>query len=439
MTVPADTQPPQWSEPPGGRPPRSGVENAVRWSLIGLLLLMVVGLSFGLGFGTHVLIDHTESTSPTSTAATKADGSPNFHVLDEIYQIMKDNYVDPSRIDPDLIRSGAINGVLNAIGDPFQVYVTKEQAEFDDDVNGLQGQYSGIGASVDQRNGEIVLVQPFEGSPAKAAGVRPGDVVLAIDGQSTKGFTVRDAQRKIRGPSGSSVKIQVRHPDGKIEDLTITRDDILLKSVIPDTPQDANGNPVDDIGYVRIEQFTRRTPDELKSYLQSIQGKGYKGLILDLRNDPGGLLDSVIAVASQFMKNQTVLIEQFRDGKEQRYTTRADGLATDPSLKMAVLVNHNSASASELLSGALRDNGRATVIGETTAGKGTVNSFFDLSDGGKVYVSIAHWLTPKRDMIEGKGIKPDIEVHVADNENPDPREYFNSVMYKAVDLLHGKS
>lgn len=437
MTVPADTQQPPHGEPPGSAGPR-GAENFVRWTLIGLLLFMVVGLSFGLGFGTHVLIDHENSTKAAAPSAVRADGAPDFTVLNDIYRIMKDNYVDADRIDPELIRSGAINGVLNAIGDPFQAYFTKQQVDqpgFDDD---MQGKYSGIGASVDQRGGEIVIVNPFEDSPAKAAGIRPGDALLAIDGQPTKGLTVQDAQRKIRGQTGTAVKLQVRHTDGTVQDISVTRDNILLKSVFPDTPTDAGGNPVQDIAYVRIEQFTSRTPDELKTYLQSIQGKGYKGLILDLRNDPGGLLNSVVAVASQFMSNQTVLVEQSRDGSTRRYPTQSGGLATDPSLKMAVLVNHNSASASELLSGALRDNGRATVLGETTAGKGTVNSFFDLSDGGKVYVSIAHWLTPKGDMIEGKGIKPDIEVRAADNENPDPREYFNAVMYKAVDLLHGQ-
>ena len=433
MATPVDYRPPSDGSEPGGDVPSHGVTAALRWSLVGLLMLMVVGLSFALGFGAHVLMDGSD-TSEGATSATRKDGSPDFRVLDDMYGILKNYYVEPERIDPELLRTGAINGLLNAIGDTHQVYMTKDQAEFDDTE--LAGQFEGIGCTVDQKAGEIVIVRPFDDSPAKAAGIRPGDVIVAINGESTKGFTVRDAQRKIRGPSGTSVKLTVRHSDGKTEDLTVIRDKIQLKSVRPDKPQDAQGNVVEDVAYVRIEQFTQRTPDELKAYLQSIQGQGYKGLIIDLRNNPGGLVSSLMNVAEQFIKNETVLIEQHRGGAEERLRTRDRGIATD--IKLAVLVNHNSASASEVLAGALRDHKRGVVIGETTLGKGTVNQFFDLkSDGGKLYVTIARWLTPKRDLIEGKGVKPDIEVQVPDNE--DPQDYYNSVMFRAVELLRNQS
>lgn len=441
MTVPVDVDDAGSTPQAGrGRPNRS-VEAGVRWALVGLLIFMVIGLSFGLGFGTRLLLDRNTGTAgaadTTTTSGTlRKDGTPDFRVLDEIYRTLRDNFVDPSRIDAETLRTAAINGVINAVGDPHQVYLTKFQSEYEDDQ--LQGQFEGIGCNVDKKGGEILCVRPYDDSPAKKAGVRAGDVILAVDGESTKDFTVRDLQRKVRGPAGTTVKLQVRHTDGKTEEVSITRDKILLNSVRPDKAQDAQGNVVEDVAYVRIEQFTQRTPAELKSYLQSIQGQSYKGLIIDLRNNPGGLLSSVINVAEQFMKNQTVLIERMRDGSEKRYTTRDSGLFTDPSFKVAVLVNHNSASASELLSGALRDNNRATVLGETTLGKGTVNQFFDLrTDGGKLYVTIANWLTPKRDLIEGKGVKPDIEVKVADNE--DPLGYYNSVMYRAVDLLRNGS
>jgi carboxyl-terminal processing protease len=427
--------------PPGrdhvpGMTPSGGSQAALRWTLVGAMLLMVVGLAFGLGFGTRLILEDDKPVGTVAQASGGVDGAPDFRVLDEIYKALRDNYVDPDRIDAELMRTGAINGLINAVGDPHQVYLTKSQAE--GSADDLKGEFDGIGATVDQKGGEIVIVSPIEDSPAMKAGVRRGDVIVTIDGQTTKGLTLQEAIRKIRGKRGTTVKIGVRHTDGKSEELSIVRDTIKQPSVKIEKPMDAQGNEVEDVAYVRITEFTARTPDELSEYLKSIKDKPYKGLIIDLRNNPGGYLTSVRLVAEQFMRNQTILIEQTRTGQEKRYTTSDKGLATD--MKIAVLVNHNSASASEILAGSLRDNKRGVVLGETTLGKGTVNQYIDLpTDGGKVYVTIGRWLTPQREIIEGRGVKPDIEVRVADNENPDPREYFNSVMFRAVDLLRNGS
>ena len=410
---------------------RSG-ESALRWVLIGMLMLMVVGLSFGLGFG----VRHVTMGKPAGTAAiaasTREDGSPDFRVMDDIWQALRENYIDPDNLQSDLLRSGAINGLLTAVGDTHQTYVSKEQANLDD--LDLRGQFEGIGASVDLKAGEIVIVNPFTDSPAKAAGVRAGDVILEIDGKSTKGLNERDAVKLIRGKKGTTVTLKLRHTDGKTEDITITRDAIKIASVKPDRIVDRAGNVIDDVGYVRIEQFTARTADELNDYLKSIQGKPLKGLVLDLRNNPGGLLKSVEDVASQFMKNQTILIEQYRGGRENTYKSGDKGIMTDPSMKLVVLVNHNSASASEILAGSIRDNKRGIVMGETTFGKGTVNRFIELpTDGGRLYVTIGRWLTPKRDQIEGRGVKPDVEVRAGENESP--QDYNNSVLHSAVEYL----
>ena len=408
------------------------MERAVRWSVIGLCVFLIVGLSFTLGFALRMAFEQPKQAAKEESAppATR-EGEPDFYVLTEIYRALRDNYIDPEAIDPELMRTGAINGLINALGDTHQVYLTREARRLGDTE--LKGQFEGIGATVDQKGGEIIISRPFDDSPAKKAGIRPDDVILEVNGESTKGWTTHQAVAKIRGPRGSEVKLKVRHADGKVEDIVVVRDKILLPSVRVDVPSDAQGNAAPDIGYMRIEQFTERTGEELRDALRQARAKNHRGLILDLRNNPGGLVSSCINVASQFMRGGSpVFLEQGRHGREKRYDTNDGGLAVD--IPLTVLVNHNSASCAEIIAGSLRDNKRAVVIGETTLGKGTVNQFIDLKqDGGAVYVTIGRWLTPKRDVIEGKGIKPDIEIAAADHE--DPLGYFNAVMYRAVEYL----
>ena len=408
------------------------MEKAVRWSLVGLMVFLIVGLSFSLGFVLRMAFEDEGGAGTTTRLTTQTgEDEPEFAVLGEIYRALRDNYIDPAAIDPELLRTGAINGLINAVGDTHQIYLSKEAREFSD--TDLRGQFEGIGATVDQKGGEIVIQRPFDGSPAQQAGIKPGDVILEVNGESTKGWTTHQAVGKIRGPRGSEVRLKVRHSDSKEEEITVTRDEILLPSVRVDVPQDGQGNNATDFGYIRIEQFTARTPNELKDALRGLRNQGKKGLILDLRNNPGGLVRSCVEVAEQFMRsNSVVFIEQRRNNQENSYKTGGGGLATD--IPLTVLVNHNSASCAEIIAGSLRDNSRAVVIGETTLGKGTVNTFVPLeADGGAVYITIGRWLTPKRDLIEGKGIKPDIQASAADNE--DPNSYYNGVMYRAVDYL----
>ena len=195
---------------------------------------------------------------------------------------------------------------------------------------------------------------------------------------------------------------------------------------------DATDQPVSDVGYVKIDQFTQRTPTELQKYLSGIQGKNYKGLIVDLRNDPGGVVDSVVAVAGAFVGHDPALIVQGKDGSEQ--TVRPNINAVVGQMPLAVLVNHNSASAAEILSGALRDDRHAKIFGEPTFGKGTENIFVPLkTDPGGISITVGRWLTPSHVSIEGTGLKPDIPVTAADNE--DPNGQFNAVLYRAISFL----
>jgi carboxyl-terminal processing protease len=279
---------------------------------------------------------------------------------------------------------------------------------------------------------EIIITAPFRGSPAEQAGVLPGDAILTVDGQSTQGWSTADAVKAIRGPAGTNVTIGVRHPDGTHADITITRATVAVPTVFSDVVKDKDGNVVPDLGYIQIQQFTDQTVPDLRDAIDQFKTKGYKGLVLDLRNNPGGGLDATVKVADMFLDKGIVLTSVDRDGNKTEYDSQA---GQDLDVPMVVLVNKNSASGSEVLSGALQDRGRAKLIGTVTFGKGSVNHLRQLSNGGALYVTIARWLTPNGTLIEGVGLTPDIHLEPTKEEiqgRPGPQ------MWTAIDLLRSE-
>jgi carboxyl-terminal processing protease len=402
---------------------------AARWIILSLLLAALVGLSFGIG----VLVERDRGG--TAAAPATEAGTPDFNSLYEIYGLLKDQYVDPDRLDPQTLYEAAINGMLKSLSDTGTFYV--DPTTYTTSVM-PSGTFEGIGATVADQNGKIVIVAPIKGTPADRAGIRTGDVIHAVNGESTDGWNVEEAVTKIRGPKGTEVSLSIEHSDGTTEDLTLTRDEIQVESVTRDPPEgafeDAAGNEVKDLAYVRIRDFSALTAAQLGPVLEEIVGSGYKGLILDLRDNPGGLLDATVAVADMFLDSGTILVQVSRDGDEQVFTAKSGGEATE--IPMVVLVNGFSASGSEVLSAALKDNGRATIIGEKTFGKGTVNVAHKLSDDrGALFVTVARWLTPDRVTIDEVGIHPDIEV-IPSDEDIDLRR--DAQLFKAIDFLHGE-
>ncbi|HEY7295420.1 MAG TPA: S41 family peptidase [Dehalococcoidia bacterium] len=420
-------------------------QKAAVWMVGALLAVSLAAFAFLGGYLVRKTTEPAAASAPSvasnvSQSGGSASASSNgdsFAVLQEIDDVLKQNYVDPSRLqDQGALKQGAIDGLLNTVGDSHQVYVRPEDIQLED--TDLSGQFEGIGATVQQKNGQVSIESLIPDYPAAKSGkLKPGDVIVAVDGQSTQGKSSTDVVKLIRGRAGTNVTVSVQHNDGSKEDVTLTRAQILITSAHADQIKDANGNPVTDLAYLRVSQFQQSTDKEVADYLKSIQGKGYKGLILDLRNNPGGYLQQTENVLGDFLKSgQTILITQDRNGNEKVDKSSAQSVSTD--LPMVVLVNKNSASASEIVAGALQADGRAKVIGEQTFGKGTVNQFFPLpKDGGELYVSIARWLTPNHDTIEGKGITPDMVVHLGDND--DPQSYFNAQLYAAIDYLHQSS
>lgn len=402
---------------------------AAKWSILGVLIAALVAFSFAVG----VAFERRGGGSESQGDET-AQGAPDFDALNEIYGLLQRYYVDPSLINGQTLSQAAINGMVKSLSDTGTYYVDPRTYNISVMPSGT---FEGIGATVAQQNGKIVIVAPIAGTPAEQAGIHSGDIILEVNGESTDGWTVEKAVSTIRGPKGSEVTLKVQHADGQEEELTLKRDEIQVASVSREPPmgtlKDSAGNEVTDLAYIQLREFTALTESQLKPELEEVAKGDFKGLILDLRNNPGGLLDTTVHVADMFLDSGTILIEADRDGGERVFSAESGGEAT--SIPLVILVNKFSASGSEVLSAALHDNGRAKLVGENTFGKGTVNIPQRLSDDrGALFVTIARWLTPKRVLIDEVGIKPDVEATLSDEDISAHRD---SQLFKAIDYLRG--
>jgi carboxyl-terminal processing protease len=375
------------------------------------------------------------SGSRAATAAPAVSSQYDFSILNDIRQILERDYVRPGNLDDRTLYEAAINGLLNVLGDSGTFYVDPETYK----VSVLpSGSFDGIGATIAQQGNEIVIVAPIRNTPAEAAGLRAGDVILEVDGESTAGWTTEKTVLKIRGPRGTQVTIKVRHTDGTIREYTLTRAQINVESVSIVPPatgiRDEAGNEVPGIGYMRIREFTARTPGEIEEAIRELEREGMRGLIIDVRGNPGGLLNATVTVADMFLDSGTIVIQRNRDGREQVFTARS-GQAVRGNIPIVVLQNRFSASAAEVLAAALQENGRAVVVGEKSFGKASVNISRELRDGGAVFVSIAQWLTPKGGLLDQSGVIPDVTV-VPTDQDVDLRR--DPQLYRAVEILKGQ-
>lgn len=433
--------------------PQPGLgERAARTAVVVFLLLAIVTLAFGLGWGLKDLTgDSTTNTvsGPATTSRADDGDSVGAAIIDEIVELLESQYVDKATIDAETLRSAAIQGMITALNDSHTQYLTP--AELKSGALSLDSSYDGIGASVSDTSGSITIVTPFRNSPAEQAGIRQGDVVLEVDGESMDGWTTQMAVERIRGPQGTQVTLKVRHTDGVEETITITRGEIPVESVfiepnleiIPGESGtalvDRDGNVVTDIGYVNISQFHDRTVSELRSKLADVEKQGYIGLIVDLRGNPGGLLQATVEVADEFLDRGVIISEVDADGKTQSWSARPGGIATN--IPLVILIDAGSASGSEVLAAALHDNGRGDIVGVRSFGKGTVNQLQELKNCGDpegcgaLYLSVGRWLTPNGEQIEGLGVKPTIEVPMTYDEYLDQGDI---QLFKAIEVLQGK-
>lgn len=381
-----------------------------------ILIIGCLGVGFLAGRVSTILPFNIPSTTTTSSSTEEL-----FKPFWEAWQIVHNEYlVQP--VNDEKMMQGAIRGMMQSLGDPHSGYM--DPTEYGNATAPLEG-YSGIGAYVNTEGDFLTITEPIKGSPAESAGLKAGDQIVAIDGQDMTGVLPELARQKVLGPAGTKVVLTIKREGVEQPfDVTITRAQITIPSIEYEM-LDTN------IAYIRLSAFSDTSGDDLRAALKEALTQNPKGLILDLRYNAGGYLDAAIKVGSEFLPDGVVAYEEYADGSRDTFNVTGDGLAT--KIPMVVIVNEWSASASELVAGALQDRGRAQLVGVTTFGKGTVQNWIALSDNeGAIRVTIARWLTPNGRNVTGMGLKPDVEVMISDADN---QAGIDSQLNKAVEIL----
>jgi carboxyl-terminal processing protease len=408
---------------------------------IGLITLLI-GL-FGVGlFGAGFVAGHRAALSggfttelpllgggapatQPATGGTPAGLADTFAPFWEAWDLVHENYVDQP-VDDRALMYGAIKGMVQALGDPHTGYSTPAESKilFSD----ASGELEGIGAEVSSKGDAVEIISPLPGSPAEAAGILPGDLIVGVDGEDTTGQDLFTVITKVRGPAGTVVHLSIlRVGEPEPLEFEITRAKIIIPSVESKMLQDG-------IGYVKINSFGENTADELQEQLEALMAQKPNGLVLDLRGNPGGYRDAAIDVASQFIGDGLIMIQRYGDGREEKFEAGQGGLATE--IPLVVLINKGSASASEIVAGAIQDYGRGQILGEQSYGKGTVQIWPKLSNNqGSVRITIARWLTPEGHSIDKEGIAPDITIELTPTDRDARRD---PQLDAAVNLLMGE-
>ena len=392
---------------------------------ITLVAFIIVVLTTG-AFGVGIAVGHSGLLGPGAgvlalPAAGSATGAPasseasGFDTFWEAWDIVHDRFIDREALDGTELEYGAIRGMIEALGDEgHTTFLTPEELERRQ--TDITGKFSGIGALLGVRDSLPVIVSPFDGSPADQAGVEAGDIIIEVDGQDVTSWSLNDIVDSIRGEEGTEVVLTLLRPEeGTSMEVSITRGEITVPAatwaMLPGT----------EVALIRLSQFSANAEEELVAALREVQAAGATGLIVDVRNNPGGLLDQAIRVTSQFLKDGNVLQQEDAQGERKPYPVKPGGLATE--IPMAVLINQGSASSAEIFAGAIQDHGRGPLIGETTFGTGTVLQPFVLEDGSGLMLGTSQWLTANGRLIRKQGIEPDVAVELpVGTEFLQPRE-----------------
>jgi len=420
-----------------------------------VILIVLISIGIGYGLGRFQISARWENFKPI--VEIKNQNLPTEQSLDMglFYKVLgeiNEKYYDKSKIDTTKLLYGAISGMLESLDDPYtSFFPPKENESF---KSQLAGEFSGIGAELSLNDEkQVTVVSPLDGSPAKAAGIKEGDIIAKVDGQSTFGWDLAKAVETIRGERGTTVLLSVLHEgEDEIKDIKITRDTIEIKSVTSwfrsfscdnnSCDQKTDCPNCTDIAYIRLSQFGEKTNDEWLTQVNSLMpkinaSKNFGGVIVDVRSNPGGILDDAVYIASEFIEpGKTVVLQEDGRGRRTPLTVQRTGVMRD--IPVIILTNKGSASASEILAGALRDHNRANLLGEKTFGKGTIQQPVDVDHGGSIHITVAKWLTPNGVWVNDKeGLTPDIiEEYDASASAKFEEEKLDNQILRAVEELN---
>jgi carboxyl-terminal processing protease len=418
--------PPTHPAAPGDSAPDPSVQSPAPVAASRSTATWIIGLGLAAVLGAVLFAGGYLAAGGSRQAATCSAPSSAFAAFCEAYQELKSNYVD--KLDDTKLAEGAIQGMFqDGVQDPFSGYMSPQ--EYQQALGSLSGKFSGIGAEMAVKNLKepanlsacatlsencvLVVVSPISGSPADRAGLLPGDVVTAVDGKSVNGTTIQDQISKVRGPSGSKVTLTIRR-DTRTFNLTITREEITTNEV---ESKMLEGH----VGYIALHGFSTSSPDQFHAALKSLMDKGATQIVFDLRGNPGGYIESAQKIASEFVSSGTIFTQESTGGSVTRWAALGNGLATNPKIPVVVLINNGSASASEIVSAALKELHRATLIGEHTFGKNTVQIWAPLQGGtaGGVRITISRWFPPDHDSVHPNGVQPDMAVTIPAGTPPE--------------------
>jgi carboxyl-terminal processing protease len=435
QSAPAEPTPAGWELPPAAVTPRIERPRGIAPAL-GLAVAVVAVLAGGTLFMSGYLLGQRTAEQP-GTPASQAEA---FQPFWDTYRTIEQRYAGGTIDEKALVR-GAIKGMVDGLGDPYSAYLTPDQ--YQSGLQDLSGQFEGVGAEIGTKDAGgatntcstlgptclLVVVSPIEGSPAEKAGLKPGDGILEVDGSGLDGLTVDAARDRVRGPKDTTVVLKIKRGTDSAFDVSIVRGVIAQREVIDKVL--AGGA----VGYIRVTGFSDNAARQFHTAVVADVAAGRKEFIVDLRGNPGGYVTAARSIASEFLSSGPLFWEETADGTQTETDASDDpattGAATDPAIHLVVLIDGGSASASEIVAGALHDRKRAMLVGQTSFGKGTVQQWIELPNTGALKLTIAKWLTPDKTWIHHVGIVPDVVVTPPPNAAPDQ----DPVLDKAVELV----